>query len=165
MPAKTKVTPEIAEYVIERRARGTPFPAIAAELRARGTPVSVGTIHKIAPRGKLRGQPATAKGLIATGSLPPPPADGDGIAQLDAYVAEINALKEEAKRERNIGLWNDLHRLLVQTLALRHRAAPPPPPPEVSRDDVAAAARAKSAAKSIVATMVNEFRKRGGSAA
>lgn len=155
MPRKSKIEATTRAYVVQRRRDGLSHEAIAAELVQRGTPLSVGTVHKIAPGApgqaptKSTKARASAAGRAAPAAAPPstpavelPPDDAD-VATLDGWIASTQKLADDAAKVGNLTGFASLQRLLQSALEKRRKIRPPAPPdPDANPDLVQAGRRA-----------------------
>ncbi len=166
MPGKRyKVTPEIEAYIHDRRRCGLSHRAIVDELAAKGTPLSLGAVHKIAPAsptgvttrdGHVRlNVPARAPSATETppptSEAPtPPPPDADVLVPDDADLATLEKLEKEwqdasatAKANGNLSGFIALQRLLRDVVIQKRKVrAPPAEKPEDHPDFVRAGERA-----------------------
>ncbi len=170
MPGKRyKVTPEIEAYIHERRRCGLSHRAIVDELAAKGTPLSLGAVQKIAPArptgvttrdGHVRlNVPARPSGATETrpqdagGPAPAPPSVDASTGVLvpeDADLATLERLEREwqeasvkAKSDGNLSGFIALQRLLRDVVVQKRKLrAPPAEKPEDHPDFVRAGERA-----------------------
>ncbi len=125
---RTKITPDIEDYVKQRRRQGLSHRAIQAELTARGTPVSLGAVHKICPDASGL-VPVSDAATTPTTTVPTldgaVPEDAD-IATLDALEAEWRTTAEQAKAAGNTNAYVALTRLIRDVVTMRKKLRPPP---------------------------------------
>lgn len=148
MARRSNLDPEVVAFVHERFGKSLSHRAIVDALRARGTPLSLGTVHtitKTAPkqRKKVRAAEPPAP-PVAPVVDEPPPADAD-VSTLRRWMVRLEALANAAEADGNLQAFTNLQRAMRDTWDRIRKAEPPArEDPNEAPDMVAAANRART---------------------
>lgn len=153
MSQGSKTSQELVDIVVELRRKGRSHRRIVDELKARGTPLSLGAVHRIAPAKKTklvevgpapkRRPPARPKRTVeeVTELMEAPPA-GANIDFLESLLADAKEMQQAVKTDGNVA---DLVRLMSAASKLVDhidRLRPAPPKNYDDQPDMVEAARA-----------------------
>lgn len=150
-----RLSEKLVQAIVDERKKGHSAHGIVKALAAKGTKVSVGSVHSViagthpvagkasSPAPKVAAAPAPAPAPTpappkrakaakpapdapaAEVPLEGPPEDAD-IATLDRWIAEHEALAKKAQTDGDLSGYAAVHRLLQRALESRRKFRPPP---------------------------------------
>jgi hypothetical protein len=141
----SKIPEEVAEFAREQHyRRGKSHRQIEAALKARGTPLSLFSVQRLAPGPA--GAHGGGKAVLArqameqaaepsvdetaatgqAGALPALPGDDADIATLDRWIAQAQELADQAAAAGNTQVWANLWGKMQTALDRKRKLRPPP---------------------------------------
>lgn len=166
MAGKSSIADETKAFCRDRRRVGLSHRAIVEELKARGTPLSLGTVQGIVPAGSkppaspvaappetpvAKVRPRAPKAADAPKATPEPleapplPPDDADMATLDRWLGSTQLLCDFAEKEKNLSAFASLQKLMQATLDRKRKMRPPPAPDESASPDMVAMGQAAKA--------------------